>query len=170
MVKELFNNANTFIFAITTSYFGAFLLHFWLKRRTGNLRRIQKAAIYGITKRLNQPELIEAIYAIIEEDPKILMPAKRTNIVLLVISTCLLIWTFPAIFYKGLYNIIGPLPLGEDIVYIVFSVLTAIGGTFLFFEYRYWVDFNRLKSEYPGNNNNIYIKIKVECRETLEVK
>lgn len=115
--------------------------------------------MYGITKKQRRIELIDVIKGIIEEDPKILMPTKSTNSVLHIISCCFFVCAIFTIFYKAIIGLSKEPLFTDDLAYILFFALLVAGLIFLFFEYRYWVDFGRLKTEYPNNENQESITV-----------
>ena len=49
-IADFFRSADNFALTVAVLYISAYIGHFWVKRRTGNLDTIQRSAIYGIKK------------------------------------------------------------------------------------------------------------------------
>lgn len=154
----------TFSLAFLTAYGG----HFLTKWRVGDIQEVQKRVLYGKAESLNGSELIDFMNAIIEENPKILMPAKKGNRRLFTTSMAFFIVAFCTTFYTGLSQIFlktfteGQIASINGVLYIVFFALLVLAVLLLMWEYRYWVDFGRFKTEYPSK---VFKSIKVICEE-----
>lgn len=150
------------------AYLSAYTGHFLTKRHVGDIQEVQKRVLYGKAESLNGSELIDFINAIVQEDSKIFIPAKKGNRILFTISIAFFVVAFCSTFYTGLSQIFfkafteREIAFINDVVYIVFFALLALAVLLLIFEYLYWIDFSRFKTEYPSRVSK---SIKVVCEE-----
>ncbi len=174
-IGEFVRSADVVALTITIVYCTAYVSHFFVRWRVGNIQEVRKKVIYGIANRFNRKGLMDVINKIIDENPRILMPPTK-NILLHTASVLFFISALIAIFYDALVRI-APfilLPINNiectspnknwekyisncfsiniDIVYTFFLIFAAISFLLLYWEYKYWHDMNRLKDEHFSSN------------------
>lgn len=180
-VKGFLDAYNPLALTLTITYCGAYIGHVFLKRSIGDFSRTQELVIHGMARQFDGNPLINAIRYIINENSRILMPPAR-NWPLYITSFLYLLFAIVTIFYEGflkysprllilinskecvenIKNGGNPISccfyLNFNITYITFFVLLLVGAFLLYLEYRYWVDFKRLKTEYLNNECNVTIR------------
>lgn len=185
-IGEFFRSADGVALTITIVYFSAYVSHFFVRWRVGNIQEVRKRIMNGIASSVSGKGLIDVIDKIIDENPRILMPPRK-NKILHTASIMFLISALITIFYDAWARTIPYILLpvksldcsssGEnweqyisncfrvniDIVYTFFLIFAGISLLYLYKEYKYWHVMNRLKDEHF--NNNINAKIIIENGE-----
>lgn len=156
-IANFFKSPDNLPLALTFFIFGVLLSLFWIKRRVGDIQKIQKRVIRGKAKKLKKIELIDFIDEVIKEDSKILMPTKSTNRFLYVTSSLFFLTAFCTTFYDALSKVFSWWPFSNDISYIGFFMFLLLAAYSIFLEYLYWIDWGRLKNEYPEDVSNNFM-------------